>query len=133
MLEMKQNREAGEEDEASAQLALFSSAETLTPVVFFWFYMLAPSRLGLFRSRCGCCCLLACFTSTGQAGNSILFRNACRKDFRGQEIPGISQTWRVSRQQRVYLIRQQAWNNQWSNISTTTVVLTLPACCGVYF
>lgn len=44
MLEMKQNREAGEEDEASAQLALFSSAETLTPVVFFGFssfYMLA--------------------------------------------------------------------------------------------
>lgn len=45
MLEMKRNREAGEDDEASAQLALFSSAETLTPVVLvFWgfssFYML---------------------------------------------------------------------------------------------
>lgn len=85
--------------------------------------MLAPNRLVLFRSRCGCCFLIVCFTSTGQAGNSILFRNACRKDFRGQEIPGISQTWRVSRQQWLYLIRLQAWNNQWSNISSN--------CCNI--
>lgn len=32
---MKENREAAEEDEASAQLAFFSSAETLTPAVVF--------------------------------------------------------------------------------------------------
>lgn len=39
---MKQNGEAGE-DEASAQLALLSSAGTLPPVAFFgfrWFYTL---------------------------------------------------------------------------------------------
>lgn len=34
-LEMKENGEAGEEDEASAQLAVFLSAQTLTATVVF--------------------------------------------------------------------------------------------------
>lgn len=111
---MKQNREAGEEDEDGAQLAFFLSAEPLTPAAVFLrsFCTFSSIWLGLFCSRHGCCCLLACFTSRGPTGNSVLCRNAGRKDFRWQEIPGKSQLlrWRreVGRQQRVELIRQQA-------------------------
>lgn len=123
-----------------AQLALFFSAGALTPVVVlfvvvgFCFFFLAHFTCW-FQTGWDCShgCKV-CFTSTGQAGNSI----PLRKDFRGPEIPGISQIlpWRGGAETESLPDKAAGlvWNNQRSNnMNKGAAILTLLACFGVYF
>lgn len=84
---MKENEEAGEEDEASAQLAVFLSAQTLTAaVVFSLSFHVFFSLVGFVLLQTWPLLPVSVFSirgggGGGAVGDSVLCRNVRRKDF----------------------------------------------------
>lgn len=80
---MKETREAGEEDEASAQLAFFSSAEALTPAAVVTLILrVCFGLVGFVLPQTWLLLPVSAFYTEGSGRDSDLCRNAGRKDFR---------------------------------------------------